>query len=62
MTLLEVKNITKQAGQKIMVSDISFKQEALQKIAITGESGAGKSTLLKIISGNVQPGSGEVYV
>ena len=60
MTLLEVKNITKQAGEKIIVSDISFQQEALQKIAITGESGAGKSTLLKIISGHVQTDSGVV--
>ncbi len=60
MTLLEVKNITKQAGEKIIVSDISFQQEALQKIAITGESGAGKSTLLKIISAHVQTDSGVV--
>ena len=60
MTLLEVKNITKQAGEKILVDDISFQQETLQKIAITGESGAGKSTLLKIISGNIQTGSGVV--
>ena len=60
MTLLKVKNITKQAGEKIIVSDISFKQEALQKIAITGESGAGKSTLLKIISAHVQTDSGVV--
>lgn len=60
MTLLEVKNITKRAGEKIIVSDISFQQEALQKIAITGESGAGKSTLLKIISAHVQTDSGVV--
>ncbi len=60
MTLLEVKNITKQAGEKIIVSDISFQQEALQKIAITGESGAGKSTLLKIISAHAQTDSGVV--
>lgn len=60
MTLLEVKNITKQAGEKIIVSDISFQQEALQKIAITGESGAGKSTLLKIISAHAQTNIGVV--
>lgn len=60
MALLEVKNITKQAGEKIIVSDISFEQQALQKIAITGESGAGKSTLLKIISAYIQADSGAV--
>jgi len=60
MTLLEVKNISKQAGEKIIVSDISFQQQALQKIAITGESGAGKSTLLKIISAHEETDSGVV--
>ena len=55
MALLEVQHITKQAGENIIVDDISFKQEALQKIAIAGESGAGKTTLLKMISGHAQP-------
>jgi ABC-type sugar transport system ATPase subunit len=60
MALLEVKNITKHIGDHIIVNDISFEQDALQKIAIAGESGAGKSTLLKIIAGNIQPGKGMV--
>ncbi len=60
MALLEVKNITKQIGNNIIVDNISFQQDALQKVAIAGESGAGKSTLLKIISGNIQTGSGIV--
>ncbi len=60
MTLLEVKNITKHIGDHIIVNDISFVQNALQKVAIAGESGAGKSTLLKIISGHVQTDTGLV--
>ena len=60
MSLLEVKNISKQYPERTVIDDISFQQEALQKIAITGESGAGKSTLLKIISGHAQPDSGTV--
>ena len=60
MALLEVQNISKHQPDRIIIDDISFKQEALQKIAITGESGAGKSTLLKIISGHAQAGSGTV--
>ena len=54
MALLEVQHISKQQPDRIIIDNISFQQEALQKIAITGESGAGKSTLLKIISGHVQ--------
>lgn len=58
MALLEVQHISKQYPARTIIDDISFQQELLQKIAITGESGAGKSTLLKIISGHVAPDSG----
>jgi ABC-type sugar transport system ATPase subunit len=62
MALLEVQHISKQQPGRIILEDISFEQEALQKIAITGESGAGKSTLLKIISGHVQADGGTVLL
>ncbi|HRH47757.1 MAG TPA: ABC transporter ATP-binding protein [Panacibacter sp.] len=60
MALLEVQHISKQSQGGLLINDISFKQEALQKIAIAGESGAGKTTLLKIISGHAQADSGTV--
>ena len=60
MALLEVQYISKQLQGGLLIDDISFKQKALQKIAIAGESGAGKTTLLKIISGHAQPDSGTV--
>lgn len=58
--LLEVQHVSKRQPHRTILGYISFKQDALQKIAITGESGAGKSTLLKIISGYVQKDSGTV--
>ncbi|HRH60342.1 MAG TPA: ABC transporter ATP-binding protein [Chitinophagaceae bacterium] len=58
MALLAVQHISKQIQGNTIVSDISFEQQALQKIAVTGESGAGKTTLLKIISGHGQADSG----
>ena len=60
MALLEVQHISKRIQDNVIIDDISFQQEALQKIAIAGESGAGKTTLLKIISGNGQSDSGIV--
>jgi ABC-type sulfate/molybdate transport systems ATPase subunit len=60
MVLLVVQNISKQQPGRSIIDNISFQQEALQKIAVTGESGAGKSTLLKIISGHVQANAGTV--
>src|SRR5690349_19996572 len=60
MAILEVKNISKQQQDRIIVDDITFEQQALQKIAITGESGSGKTTSLKMISGHTQPTGGKI--
>ncbi len=60
MALLEVQHISKQLPGGLSISDISFEQEALQKIAVTGKSGAGKTTLLKMISGHEQPDGGTI--
>jgi ABC-type Fe3+/spermidine/putrescine transport system ATPase subunit len=60
MALLEIKNISRQQQNRMIVDDISFEQDALQKIAIAGESGAGKTTLLRIISAHTQPTGGSV--
>lgn len=59
---VEVKNIafsypgTNQAA----LTDISFKIQKGQTIAVVGENGAGKSTLVKILSGILLPDKGEV--
>ena len=58
--LLEVKNVSKKVEDRIIVDDISFVQQPLQKIAIAGESGAGKTTLLKMITGYAQLTGGTI--
>jgi ABC-type Fe3+/spermidine/putrescine transport system ATPase subunit len=60
MALLEVQHISKQFTNGLLIKDIHFEQNELQKIGIAGESGAGKTTLLKIISGHVQPDNGTI--
>ena len=60
MALLEVQQLSKQLHGGLLIDQISFEQDTLQKIAITGESGAGKTTLLKMISGRAQPDSGTI--
>lgn len=59
--MLELRNISKSFGSRLVVNDISFKLEAGQTLVIIGPSGCGKSTLLSIIAGLIQPDSGDVF-
>lgn len=60
MNLLQVTGISLQEEENVVLKDISFSQEAFQKIVIAGETGSGKSTLLQIIAGLVQADTGLV--
>lgn len=60
MTLLKTINVSKKGPGDFLLSNISFTQGKLEKIAIAGETGAGKSTLLKLVAGLIQPDGGEL--
>jgi ABC-type sugar transport system ATPase subunit len=60
MSFLEIRNVSHFYNEQVVLSDINFHQRQFQKIAIAGETGSGKSSLLKIISGLLQPNSGQV--
>ena len=49
--MIELRNITKKFGDRVIVEDFSFKFPDKGVVAIVGESGSGKSTLLNLISG-----------
>ncbi len=59
--LLEVKNINAGYGDVQVLWDVSLHVEEGEIVALVGSNGAGKSTLLKVISGIVQPMSGEIF-
>lgn len=56
------KTFYTELGALDVLDDISFGVEQGEIVAIVGPSGAGKSTLLNIISGLLEPTSGEVTV
>jgi ATP-binding cassette subfamily F protein uup len=56
----ELTNVSKQFGERKVVSNFSCRIQRGDKIGLLGPNGAGKSTLLKIILGEMQPDSGEV--
>ncbi|MDR1590061.1 MAG: sugar ABC transporter ATP-binding protein [Oscillospiraceae bacterium] len=61
-TYLEFRGIGKSFPGVQALDDISFTVSGGRVCAILGENGAGKSTLLKILSGDIQPGAGGVYI
>lgn len=57
---LEVKNLVKSYGKKVVVNDLSFSLEKPGVYALLGTNGAGKTTSLRIILGMLAKDSGEV--
>lgn len=57
---IELKNISLSLGSRQILRDFSCRIEQGDKVAIIGESGVGKSSLLNIISGKLQPESGQI--
>ena len=62
MSFLQVSGISKEREGRAILDQVSFSQQASQKLAIAGETGSGKTTLLQIIAGLGQADRGEVYL
>ena len=57
---LEVKNIVKKYGDKVVVDNLSFTMEEPGVYALLGTNGAGKTTSIRIMLGMLASDSGEV--
>ena len=60
--VIEMRNITKQFGTFKANDNINLQIRKGEIHALLGENGAGKSTLMNVLSGLLQPTSGEILM
>lgn len=60
--VIEMRNITKQFGDFKANDNINLQIKKGEIHALLGENGAGKSTLMNILSGLLQPTSGQIFM
>jgi len=60
MSMLEVRNVTKQFGSLVAVDGVSMQVAAGELRAIIGPNGAGKTTFFNMISGFFAPTAGDI--
>src|SRR5579871_3989427 len=60
LSMIQVKNLTKQFGDVTAVNDISFSVKTGEVFAFLGPNGAGKSTTIKMLTTLLAPTSGTI--
>ncbi len=62
MALVETRDLVKRFGSLTAVDHVSFAVERGEVVGFLGPNGAGKSTAMKIISGFMEPTSGQAWI
>lgn len=62
MNILTASNLKKSYPLKDIFDNVSFKIEKGDKVGLIGANGQGKSTLFKILTGELSPDGGELYI
>ncbi|MGQ9847315.1 MAG: ABC-F family ATP-binding cassette domain-containing protein, partial [Bacteroidales bacterium] len=58
--ILEINNLSKTYGDKVILKDFSYKFHQNERIGIVGPNGCGKTTFLQLLARQVKPDSGYV--
>ncbi len=61
-TVIEVKNLKKGFGDRLLIEDLSFSLPPAGIVGIIGPNGAGKTTLFRMLTGQEAPDSGSITI
>ncbi len=60
--LIEARGLTRRFGPNVAVADLNLKLAPGEILGLLGPNGAGKSTTMKMLTGNLAPSDGEVFI
>jgi putative ABC transport system ATP-binding protein len=60
--MLETRHLTRKAGERTLVQDVSIQVSAGEILAVVGPSGAGKSSLLRLLNRLDEPTAGTILL
>lgn len=60
--MITVSNLTHRFGARVLFDEVNVKFTPGNCYGIIGANGAGKSTFMKILSGEIEPTAGQVYI
>jgi ABC transport system ATP-binding/permease protein len=60
--VIDAKKISKSFGDNTVVRDVSIRIHRGERVAIVGPNGAGKTTLVNLLTGRMEPDSGNVKI
>lgn len=60
--MLSVSNLSLRYGKRVLFEEVNLKFTPGNCYGVIGANGAGKSTFLKILSGEIDPGTGEIFI
>ena len=62
MIVLSASNLAKVYGTDVIIENVDFHVNNGDRIGLVGRNGAGKTTLLNMITGELTPDEGQIFI